>query len=318
MTVMRNKFLFLATILFCSVSVCSAHAQPGDLPILVHLDLRGDKAVADKLPSLNAEVLVTLEKSGKYKLISEEQLSNNLLMSPAENLEFCAYEPGCIASMGASVKARWLLYGDVKLSFDGSKILVHMVLIDVPGEKLEKEKHGQFEAENAALATGDMLRSMLGLKARKVKPVAVVIEPPPSEKRKDKLKSTKKLSAGSISRTAPQSQNSPWRDPLMWSVAGVGAACMATATTLGLLSLDRQDQAKTLAVQADPLGAEERFHEADDMALGANILFGVGSAALAAAVVFLVLDITDDTPATTVPMVSCNGHGCAGSFTITF
>ena len=313
MKALRRSFAALVIAL-----LWTAQVKADKLPVLAHLDLTGEKSVTDQLPSLNAEVLITLEKSGKYQLVSEEQLADKLIMGPAENLKFCDLEPSCIASMGATVKARWLLYGEVKLSFDGTKTLVHLVLIDVKGEKLAKEKHGQFSRDNAAIGTGDILRTMLGLKPRKPKAVAHVVEPPPSDRRGSDKNTKKKSAAAAISKSAPKMANSPWKDPLFWSTAGAGVFCLATATTLGLLSADRQDQARALAIEGDPLGAEDRFHDAEDMAFGANILFGVGGAAMVAAVVFLVLDITDDTPASTVPMLSCNSSSCSGWLSVSF
>ncbi len=308
-------YIFRHMLVLLAIVFCAAQARADTLPVFVHLDLTGGKAVADELPSINAEVLVTLEKCGKFQLISEEQLGDNLLMGPAENLKFCEFDPACVAAMGATVNARWLLYGDIKRSFDGSKILVHLVLIDVPGEKKVKDKHGQFTPDGAALATGDMLRSMLGLKARKPKKTVALAEPPPSEAPKPQKIPKKAV----ISRPGPDVANSPWKDPIMWTAAATGLACLAAATTLGLLSEDSQDQAKALAAAADPLGAEGKIHDAQDMALGANILFGAGGAALTVAVVFLVLDLTDDTqaPAAT-PAVSCNSRGCSGWLSITF
>jgi hypothetical protein len=49
--------------------------------------------------------------------------------------------------------------------------------------------------------------------------------------------------------------------------------------------------------------------DAEDLALGANIAFGVGGAALAGAVVLIIIDATSKPPQV-APTVACSGSGC--------
>ncbi len=301
----RLALLLLAVVL-------SHQAEAGDEPVLVHFALTGDDKVADQLVLLNAEVLMALEKSARYRLVSQDQLGEHLIMDPSENLEFCSKDPGCIADMGSEVGGRWILFGDAKLSFDGGKILVHVRLVDVPGRKLAREKFGQFENEGDAVQqTGDLVRQLLGIPIEKPKP-----RPAPVADKPGPLEEPPKT-ARVLEREAPPALSPWWKNPYTWTAAGVGVASLATATALGVMSRSKVSDAEQLAVIGDPLGAEDRYGKAEGLALGANIAFGLGGAALAAAVVLFVLDITGEPPEAT-PSVACASDGCAATLTLRF
>jgi len=114
---------------------------------MIVFKLTGDEASTEHLDLINAETFMILEGSGKYQLINVEDMAEELMMAPAESLTFCNEEPGCIADIAAGKNAQWILYGNVKKSFDGSKFIVHLVLIDAKARKVHAEKFGQFEKE---------------------------------------------------------------------------------------------------------------------------------------------------------------------------
>lgn len=310
-----------------------------DGPKLALLPLTGPETVTDLLPMINTELWLVLQHSQRFSPLSPEQLGEHLIMAPAENLEFCAGDVGCIADMGAAAEARWLVFGDVKRSFDGQRILVHLVQIDVAAREQEGERFGQYAEDEVVTGSGALLRDLLGLPPPDPAPVPIVAGtdadadagPPGSEPDAVPAGAADQAATGAdaededeaeqaaaaIARTAPAAR-SPWRNPLTWTAAGVGVASLATATALGVLSQSREDDARELAVSGDPLGAEERFHEAEDFALGANILFGIGGAATAAAVVLVVLDLTADEPPPATPALACDGHGCAAGLRLRF
>ena len=321
----------------CLVLLGAAAPVRADGPKLALLPLTGPETVTDLLPLINAELWLVLQRSQRFSPLSPEQLGEHLIMAPAENLEFCAGDVGCIADMGAAAETRWLVFGDVKRSFDGQRILVHLVQIDVAAREQESERFGQYAEDEVVTGSGALLRDLLGLPPPAPPPAPIVAGadadadagPPGSASDGAPAGAADEAATGAdaadeaeqaaaaIARTAPAAR-SPWRNPLTWTAAGVGLASLATATALGVLSQSREDDARELAVSGDPLGAEERFHEAEDFALGANILFGIGGAATAAAVVLVVLDLTADEPPPATPALACDGHGCAAGLRLRF
>jgi hypothetical protein len=296
--------------LFAFSLLVAAQAVAGPKPVLVYFELTADETMQDHLPSLNAEISQVLEKCGRFQLVPQQALSEHLIMDPAENLAFCADDPGCIADLGSEVSARSILVGHVKPSFDGSKVLIHLKLIDVPDRSLALEKFGQYENTGlVASRAGELVRALFGLPAPKPKPKP---EPKPIP-----VQVAKKNTPPAIGREAPPAPDSPWTKPWTLTAAGVGVAALATASALGSLSVDLEDEARQLAATGDPLSAEGRLDKADSYALGANALFGVGGAALAGAVVLLVLDLVDE-PVQAVPKVACTGTGCAASISLRF
>lgn len=86
-----------------------------------------------------------------------------------------------------------------------------------------------------------------------------------------------------------------------WGTAGAGAGVLVAAVVLGVLADDRAEEASSL----DPATHDRADHSAlsaasQDLALGANIAWGVGGAALATGITLLVVDAVQDAPAVTV------------------
>ena len=301
--------------LFVLSLVVAAQAWAEPKPVLVYFELTADETMQDHLPGLNAEISQVLKKSGRFQLVSQQALSEHLIMDPAENLVFCADDPGWIADLGTEVSARSILVGHVKPSFDGSKVLIHLKLIDVPDRSLALEKFGQYEkTEQISIRAGELVRTLFGLPAPKPKPKP---EPKP-ETKPIPVAVAKKPSHPAIGSKTPASPDSPWTNPWTLAAAGLGVAALATASAIGSLSVDLEDEARQLAAGGDPLSAEGRLDKADSYALGANVLFGVGGAALAGAVVLLVFDLVDEQPMQAVPKVACTGRGCTASISLRF
>jgi hypothetical protein len=119
----------IISIILCVSFVLPAYGQETETMIV--FQLTGDEASTEHLALINAEIFMILEGSGKYQLINAEDLGEELMMGPAESLAFCNEEPGCIADIGAGKQAHWIVFGDVKKSFDGTKFIVHLVMVDV-------------------------------------------------------------------------------------------------------------------------------------------------------------------------------------------
>ncbi len=286
---------------------------------MILFQLTGDQAAAEHLALINAEIFMILEGSGKYRLINAEDLAEELMMSPTESLDFCNEEPGCIADIATGKKADWIVYGGVKKSFDGTKFIVHLVLIDAQARKVHAEKFGQFDRDsNVVRESGNTIRRLVGLplpEPRPQPPTSKAAGPKQPAELKDIHKSAEKPEKhpDAVKMTAP-SGPSPFTNPWTLTAAGVGVASLTTGIILGVLCNQKVDEAKQAADQ--PAGMA-RVHEGEDLATGANTAFIIGGAALTAAVVLFVLDLLEDEPSA-VPAVACTGTGCTASITCTF
>jgi hypothetical protein len=281
--------------------------------------LTGDEASAEHLDLINAEIFMILDGSGKYQLLSAEDLAEELIMAPAESLTFCNEEPGCIADIGAGKNVGWIVYGDVKKSFDETKFIVHLVLIDAQARKVHAEKFVQFEKEdNLIQESGNTVRLLVGLplpeptKKPEPKKVADPEKPPElNDIHKDPEKPQKKPKA--IGKAAP-TKPSPLTNPWTLAAAGVGVTSLTAGIVLGVMSNRKINDARRSVDQ--PTGMS-LVHEGEDLATGANIAFVLSGAALTAAVVLFALDVMKNEPAA-IPAVACTGTGCTASILCTF
>ncbi len=306
-------------------------ARADELPLVAAFPLSGAADVAEHLPILDQSLRAEIRKSSAHALLTQEKLGENLLMGPAESLAFCAGEAGCIADMGGEAGVVWIVYGDLKRSFDHSKLLIHLVLVDVKQRKQAAETFGQVEPEKAPARIRGLVRELLGIPEPIPPPVAtapaaptpkaapeVLAEqgPPDAKGPERETKAEIKPGAVAIEGQAPAAAPAIWDNPWTWTAAGVGVAALAAATGLGVLSQQREDDARRLAITDHP-AAKPKLVQAEDYALGANVLFGLGAAGLATAVVLIVLDATDEAPAVQ-PSVACGAAGCGASLSMRF
>jgi len=303
--------------LFALLTLLAPSVRGQETETMIIFKLSGEEAAAEHLPLINAEIFMILEGSGKYSLISADDLGEELMMSPTESLAFCNEEPGCIADIGAGKNAKWIVFGDVKKSFDGTKFIVHLVMVDVKARKVHSEKYGSFEKEgNVVLESGNTIRLLVGLplpKPKKKPEPKKVAEDAPELKDINVAPEKPKKKPKVVKKAAP-SGPSPFTNPWTLSAAGVGVASLTAGIILGVLSSQKVDDAKAAADQ--PTGMS-LVHEGEDLATGANTAFIIGGAALATAVVLFIIDATDDEPAA-VPAVACTGTGCTATINLTF
>jgi hypothetical protein len=303
--------------LIALVALLAPQIYGQETEITIVFKLTGDEAAAEHLALIDAEIFMILEGSGKYQLINAEDLGEELMMSPAESLAFCNEEPGCIADIGAGKNAKWIVFGDVKKSFDGTKFIVHLVMVDVKARKVHSEKFGSFEKEgNVVLESGNTLRLLVGLplpEPKKAPEPKKVTEDAPELKDINIAPEKPKKKPKVVKRAAP-SGPSPFTNPWTLTTAGVGVASLTAGIILGVLSNQKVDDAKAAADQ--PTGMS-LVHEGEDLATAANTAFIIGGAALTAAVVLFILDATEDEPAA-VPAVACTGTGCTATINLTF
>ena len=97
------------------------------------------------------------------------------------------------------------------------------------------------------------------------------------------------------------------KNPWTWTLVGVGVASVTGGIVLGVMSNNKVDDAAHPGF--DQPAAYGIIQDAEDLALGANIAFGLGGAALAGAVVLLIIDYTSKPPPV-APTVACSGSGC--------
>jgi hypothetical protein len=86
-------------------------------------------------------------------------------------------------------------------------------------------------------------------------------------------------------------------------LAGVGVAALGAGTTLGVVSKDRQSEydhmRATVETAAQARAAIDTRSAGETSALAANLLFVVGGAAIAAAGIWLAIEVSDDSESTT-------------------
>ncbi|MBN2494327.1 MAG: hypothetical protein JXR96_07055 [Deltaproteobacteria bacterium] len=308
----------------CLSLLAAPAALAGEKPKLIQFELRADERVAETALSLNAEIFVVLNGLDPYQLVTQAELAGQMLMDPAESLAFCRGAAKCISELVAETGAALVVHGDVKPSFDGSKLLVHLVLVDVAAQKNKAEKFGQLDAKADPIReTGDLLRALLGIQPPREAAPAKVSEPETAPGPEKAAKPAPEATQGDeaelarrISAPAPEPR-SCWSNPWTWTAAGLGVASIGTGVILGVVSRDRQREAANRAALGKPLLAYEAYQDAEDLALGANIVYGIGGAALVTAVVLFAIDALDSPPAVS-PQVACSGSGCSASFYLRF
>ncbi|HUU02953.1 MAG TPA: hypothetical protein VM425_16080 [Myxococcota bacterium] len=302
------------------LAMLATTASAGDKQdVLIVFKLTSDQATAEYLEQLDVQLAWSLTETGKYELVKASDLADEMLMPPAESLAFCKGETECIADLGSGRKARWIVYGDIKNSFDGKKILMHLVLVDVPGKKLTLEKFGQLsKQEDLVTDAAALLRGLLGIEAElaldltpqtKPGPETPAVKEPPGEK-------TELQKPVAIRAKPPvPGAKSPWTNAWTWSAAGAGVAAMSAAVIMGVISKQKLNDAKTPGI--DQPTAYDLYDDAKGLALGANIAYGLGGAALCAAAVIFILDVSGDEPAA-LPSLACSGTGCELGFSTRF
>jgi hypothetical protein len=266
-----------------------------------------DEACREFVPGVSAEMFLLLGGSGRFRTLSQDDLADSLLMEPAEALAFCNDEPGCVAELGREKGARYVLYGDLKKSFDGKKVIVHLVLVDVPGRKLFSEKFIPAPREgDVAQEAGNGLREMLSLPKSAPKAAAATpetkpkagekatpsgsktVEAEPGDSPPSKKAAPGPVVAASASLPSPPSR---WKNPWFWTAFSAGVAALAGGGALGGLAHQKVDEARAAP---DQMAGDALLSDARGMALGANICFGVGGAALLGAVLIWILDSPED------------------------
>lgn len=294
-----------------------AAAAAAEKDVIIIFVPSSDEACREFVPGVSAELFLALGGSGRFATLSQDDLADSLLMEPAEALAFCNNEHGCIAELGREKNARYILYGDLKKSFDGKKVIIHLALVDVPARKLFAEKFIPAPREgDVALEAGNTLREMLSLP--KPVPKTAAPAPPPgpgTSKPEPKIADAEPADANPAAKAAPKTAvaaavpeaHSRWKNGWFWTTLSVGAVVLAGGGALGILAQKKTDDARAAP---DQLAGDGLLSDARSMALGANICFGVGGAAVLAAVIIWILDSPAE-PAVTPAIAPTPGGGAA-------
>jgi hypothetical protein len=318
-----------ASLVVAQLLCLPARSQEKESVILFLLTTQGD--TASVTAQINSEMEKVLAGSGSFQLIPLDELADDLMMPPGESLAFCSGETECIADLGNSRNARWILFGGTQSSFDGKKVLVHLVKIDVAAKKVKDESYGQYDKEGqVATEAANQLRRLMGIGMPAPEPeIALDLAPDPEpvpvpkpepetslepERQPESVatdvetmtSAEKPEPLAGVKAIAPEGPN-PWTNPWTWTATGIGVAAVTSGIILGVLSARKEDDARTPGL--DQPAAFGLVGEAKDLALGANIAYGVGGAALAAAVVLFILDLTGEEPGA-APSMACSGTGC--------
>jgi hypothetical protein len=285
--------------------------------LLILFPATGDVALADLITNINAEIFMVADGAGRFTIINPDELGESLMMDAAEALSFCNEEPGCIADIGKDRGAKWICFGDIKYSFDKTKVIAHLVLVDVVARKVSVEKFGQIEKEkNVVLEAGNVMRDLLGIPRPQPKTPPPVAKGPEDKAPEEKASET--ALAVKVVAPPPPPPRSRWANPWFWTTLGVGVAAGAAGGTLGYLSYAKLDDAKA---SADQPTAYPLVQDSKKYALGANILFGVAGGAAIGALLILLLDNPeqDPTPVPAVtPTVTPTGSGVGASLLFSF
>ncbi len=290
-----------ALVLIAVLLLKLAAAAAAEKDVIVVFVPTSDEACREFVPGVSAELFLTLGGSGRFRTLSQDDLADSLLMEPAEALAFCNNEHGCIAELGREKNARYILYGDLKKSFDGKKVIIHLSLVDVPARKLFAEKFVPAPREgDVALEAGNTLREMLSLpkaapKAATPAPAPGPDKPKPGPKPAeaepaDASPAAKAEPKPAVAAAAPEA-HSRWKNGWFWTTLSVGAAVLAGGGALGGLAQKKTDDARAAP---DQIAGDKLLSDARSMALGANICFGVGGAAVLAAALIWILDSPDE------------------------
>ena len=78
-------------------------------------------------------------------------------------------------------------------------------------------------------------------------------------------------------------------DPAPWIVAGAGALALGVGGVLGGLMLDRSQTAQSAPIHRDAVGAQA---DAEALAIGADVSFGVGALLMGVGLVWGIVDLT--------------------------
>jgi hypothetical protein len=191
-------------------------------------------------------------------------------------------------------------------------------MVDAKARKLHKEQFGSFEKEgNVVLESGNTIRQLVGLplpEPKKEPETKKVADTDAKELKDINVAPRKPKKKPKVVKKIAPSGPSPFTNPWTLSAAGVGVASLTAGIILGVLSNQKIDDAKAAGDQ--PRGMS-LVHEGEDLATGANTAFIIGGAALTAAVVLFIIDITGDDPAA-IPAVACTGTGCTAGIHLTF
>lgn len=303
-----------------------ANAQEEDEKPLIFFPVTGAKAAQSRLGEINSAIVTVLSGEKEIKLIGLEELSDDLLSPPTDELMFCRNDPVCIAKLVLPSGAIWVLYGDSETA-DNGRIQIHLVLLDVIQKKVAREKRAEFsESSDLPMEAGELVRGCLSALAPETAGIQELdLENAPLIKLEtpEDLESPLKEEAQDTAAKKPVVETkveqpagpSPWTNPWMLTSASVGVVALTTGLILGQFSVAREQDAEDCP---DQPRAIDLLGEAQDFATGANIAYVVGGLSLGTAVVFLVLDLVDEDSPTVVPQVACTAAGCLGSATVRF
>jgi len=288
---------------------------PAGKELLVLFRLTCEKSIGETLDLINAEMFMVVDSVERFKVIGPEDLGEEMMMEPQEALAFCADEAPCIADLGSSRGARWIIHGDMEPSAEGNLLSLRIRLIDVAEKKVSEERFGQFELnERAVLESGNLVRDLLGIPVSK--PAATAAKPSapgapqagiarktkdgePDDSSLDQGPAGKGKSLAASAKARAGRRSGPWSNPWMWTAASVGLAGLGAGTAFALLSQSQTDQGRNAT---DHPSAYSHVQDARSYALGANIGWGVGGALLTTAIALFTWDALHPSPA-----VACVG-----------
>jgi hypothetical protein len=206
--------------------------------------------------------------------------------------------------------------------------------VDVGKRALASERFGQFErGESLVAEVGALVRELFDLPRPEVaRPAAGDRAEQPAQDEAERPDADEaRRASGQTGQPPPaiaalaDEGPDPWRNPWTWTSFGVGLAGVGAGLTLGLLAEQKKIDAESAANQGRPSAAMGLVREAEDLALGANLAYGLGGGLLVTAVLLFILDATGApeparpaSPPPVSPGLVCTPTGCGASLTLGF
>ena len=244
------------------------------------------------------EILTTeIDAIGLYRVIAGNDIEAMIGFEEQKDLLGCD-EISCIAEIGGALGVSRIVV--TQIGKVGKTFVVNMKLINTDKTQVEGRVYKTVKGEIDSLigTIQEAVKKLLDPKSETPEPKQSVAPPAPTQP-----------SSGQAPVPAPPPANTPPAPSVTpqlmtsagpstpwwgWTLAGLGSVGVGFGTVIAVMALEKNNESDLTQVQGEEL---------ESMGLGSTLMLGVGGAALAAGLVGLLLDFSDD-PSPTALRVS--------------
>jgi TolB-like protein len=240
--------------------LASARAAPPRKPRVAVLDIRALGTEAHKADLVSEVALTEAASFRELEVIGRSDIIAMIGFQKQKEMLGCSEDSACVAEIGGALGVDFILLGS--LGKMGDLLRLDLKLVEARKARV-LARYGDSVAgrEDAMLASVQRgVRMLLTPVARPGAPVALApAEAAPAEgaRQEKKAMSRRRIAA--------------------WAFGGAGLACVAGGATFGLLAQQAYDDQKAAT---DPVKYDEYKALADDRALYADVLYGLGAAGI--------------------------------------